>query len=70
MVSSSSIATCEDGVPFLKFFVPSVLWICIGKYEWVLGALALSEDESASLPVDDWIVSLEPVMAKVHILHS
>ncbi len=57
----------EDGITILEFFVPSVIRVCIRKFENVLDALTTPKDDITHLPVDTRIMVLEPVMSKVYI---
>ena len=47
----------EDSVSFFELFVPPVIRVSVGEWEWILGTLAMTEDDHASLPVNNWVVA-------------
>ncbi len=61
---------CEDGVAFLKFFIPTVVRVSIGENKLFPHAVAAAEDNRAAFPVYARVVALEPIVSEVNVFLS
>ncbi len=57
----------KNGITVFEFFIPSVVWIGIRKFEVVLDAVASSKDDRAHPPVHTRIMAFEPVVPEVYV---